>query len=93
MAKFEIRSRLVGNEIVKGESVESFEPAIDIEADVYIDDDTYSNKITMGLKRTDGKGPEFSESFIVIHKNHQNGFQVDAQRKKEIEIFLTNYNQ
>lgn len=57
-----------------------------------LDTENYYVTITLGIRPTDGIAPDFSKDLIVVSSNHSTGFEVDEQRKIEIENFINLIN-
>jgi hypothetical protein len=52
----------------------------------------YSCIITIGIKPSSELIPPFSKDIIVQSNNSQTGYEVDMQRKAEIEAYISNIN-
>jgi len=52
----------------------------------------YSCTITIGIKSSSELIPPFSKDIIVESNNSQTGYEVDMQRKAEIESYISNIN-
>lgn len=87
MEKYKIATEIAE---VAGEEVER--DLVSIQADVSIDDETYSNDIVIYIEPIDGIAPRFTQVIKVVHSNKQNGFEVDAQREEEIIKFVESIN-
>lgn len=54
--------------------------------------DKYQCTITLGLHPIDNIAPNFSKDLTSVSDNSQTGFEVDKQRKEEIESYLKEIN-
>lgn len=63
-----------------------------IGAEVNLNEDEYSNIITMVIGCSIEAVPNFSKDIEVISTNDMTGFEVDAQRLEAIETYINNLN-
>lgn len=54
--------------------------------------DNYLIVITLYIHPTDGVASDFQKHIKVINNNSQTGFEVDAQREKAINDYITEIN-
>jgi hypothetical protein len=63
-----------------------------IHGDVTIDEETYSNKITLAFHPVDNIAPDFSRDIEVVSSNSQTGYEVDIQRQEAIDAYVIQIN-
>jgi hypothetical protein len=61
-------------------------------SEVAIDENLYSVEIGLYIHPIDGIAPDFNKNITVVSNNKQTGYEVDAQRKQEISIFMETLN-
>jgi hypothetical protein len=67
--------------------------AVDYGKETEVDEQgNYSCTITIGIKPISELIPPFSKDIIVKSNNSQTGYEVDMQRKAEIEAYISNIN-
>ncbi len=71
---------------------EKIDGAINFSAEKPLEKDQYSCNITIGIRCTDGIGPDFSKDIVVISENSQTGYEVDKQRTEAIDEFINEIN-
>lgn len=57
-----------------------------------LNDNEYSATITMFIHSVDGVSPTFSKDIEVISTNAMTGFEVDAQRNKAVNDYISEIN-
>jgi len=64
----------------------------EIGTEVTLSESEYEVTITLVISPTDGVAPEFAKQIKVVSNNEQTGYEVDEQRAKDINSYISEIN-